>query len=164
MKKSPLLLLVLAYGLLGIVVPAQGIKALSTVGRYFKEVAFILPPVFVLMGLLDVWVPRETVERHLGQTSGLRGILLSILLAAAAAGPIYVAFPIAATLVRKGTRTLNIVVFLTAWAAAHLPMVIVEVRFLGLPFAVLRTGLTLMVGVAIGAIMERMAVPIEAGS
>jgi len=115
------------------------------------------------MGLLDVWVPKETVELHLGHTSGLRGVLLSILLAAAAAGPIYVAFPIAATLLRKGTRLLNIVVFLTAWAAAHLPMIIVEMRFLGLPFALLRTGLTLIMGVAIGAIMERMAVTIEPG-
>ena len=162
-KRSPLLLLVLAYGLLGILMPAQALKAVSTVGRNFKEIAFILPPVFVLMGLLDVWVPKETVELHLGHTSGLRGVLLSILLAAAAAGPIYVAFPIAATLLRKGTRLLNIVVFLTAWAAAHLPMIIVEMRFLGLPFALLRTGLTLIMGVAIGAIMERMAVTIEPG-
>ncbi|MGI6035470.1 MAG: permease [Limnochordia bacterium] len=163
MKKRlrPLLLLAVAYGILAITMPVEGLRALGTVGRYFKEVAFILPPVFVLMGLLDAWVPKETVELHLGHTSGLRGILLSIVLGSAAAGPIYVAFPVAVTLVRKGTRVLNIVVFLTAWAAAHLPMIIVEMRFLGLTFALIRTGLTLIMGVTIGIIMERMAVPIE---
>ena len=37
---------------------AAGITAFS-----LKEMLLVMPPVFILLGLLDVWVPRETMIR-----------------------------------------------------------------------------------------------------
>ena len=38
-----------------------GLSALRLSGESFLEMLSIIPPVFVLMGLMDVWVPRETM-------------------------------------------------------------------------------------------------------
>ncbi len=37
----------------------------------------VIPPIFILLGLLDTWVPREKVVNHLGAGSGLRGLSLA---------------------------------------------------------------------------------------
>lgn len=68
------------------------------VGRTFllfaREMAFILPAAFVVIGLFEVWVPREAVERHLG--SGGRRLVQwfwMVLLASTTVGGLYVSFP-----------------------------------------------------------------------
>lgn len=115
-----------------------GIKALSISGFSFREMALILPPIFVLMGLLDVWVPRETMVRFMGEGSGLKGVLLSIFLGSAAAGPLYGAFPVAAVFMKKGVSFRNVLIFLGAWSTTKIPMFLFEMSALGAKFAVTR--------------------------
>jgi len=55
----------------------------------------IVPPIFLLIGLFDVWIPRETVIKLMGEKSGIRGMLLAFFLGAFSAGPTIAAFPIA---------------------------------------------------------------------
>lgn len=70
----------------------------------------LIPPIFVIMGLLDVWIPREVLIRHMGDGSGTRGLLISFLLGTAA-GPLYVAFPIGVMLLKKGAKLSNVIFF-----------------------------------------------------
>ena len=63
----------------------MGLEAIDTVKFSFKEMITILPPIFILMGLMDVWVPKDTMVRFMGENSGIVGILLSFLLGSAAA-------------------------------------------------------------------------------
>ena len=65
----------------------------------------ILPSAFVLIGLFEVWVKTETVERHLGEGSGLEGHLWAVALSGTTVGGLYVAFPVAHSLFRKGARS-----------------------------------------------------------
>lgn len=44
---------------------------------------------------------KETLMKYMGEKSGIYGILFSLLLGGIAAGPLYVAFPIAALLLKK---------------------------------------------------------------
>jgi len=118
------------------------------------EVLAIVPSVLVLIGLFDAWVPKEAVERGLGQRSGIRGVLLAVLLGTGAAGPLYAAFPIGLALREKGARTANLVIFLGAWATIKLPMLMMESAFLGARFAMLRLALTLPGILACGFAME----------
>lgn len=71
----------------------------------------ILPPVLVLIGLLDVWIPKETFIRHMGQDSGIKGLLFAFLLGSISAGPPIIAFPIAAMLAKKGALYAYILFF-----------------------------------------------------
>jgi len=92
----------------------------------------------VLLGLLDVWIPRETFVRYMGEGSGLKGVFLSFLIGSAAAGPLYGAFPVAAVFMKKGVSFLNIMIFIGAWSTTKIPMVLFEVASLGSLFAFTR--------------------------
>lgn len=115
-----------------------GLKAIDTVKLSFKEMIMVLPPIFVLLGLLDVWVPKDTMVRFMGEGSGLVGILLSFLLGSAAAGPLYGAFPVAAVFMKKGVKFNNILIFLGAWSTTKLPMILFELASMGTRFTLTR--------------------------
>jgi uncharacterized membrane protein YraQ (UPF0718 family) len=133
--------------------------AVQSVKQWFTgiwEVLAIVPAVLILIGLFDVWVPKEVVEQGLGPMSGLRGVLFAILLGTGAAGPLYAAFPIGISLREKGARTANLVIFLGAWATIKIPMLMMESAFLGTRFAMLRLAITLPCIIACGFVMEFM--------
>ena len=115
------------------------------------EMLKILPGAFILIGLFEVWVKRETVERHLGETSGIRGYVWAILLAGATVGGLYVAFPVAYSLYRKGAKLSVIFTYIGAAAICRIPMTIFEASFLGIQFSVMRflVSLPLVVGSSI---------------
>lgn len=123
---------------------------------FMLEVLSIVPPVLVLMGLLDVWVPRRLVESHLGPDAGAVGAGVAILLGTAAAGPLFAAFPVAVSLQKKGASVRNIVIFLGTWASIKIPMILMESSFIGLRFALLRLLFTVPCIVLSGYLMERM--------
>ncbi|MEA3422327.1 MAG: permease [Bacillota bacterium] len=139
---------------LAILAPVTAARSTRVTWDYFKEMALIMPPVFILMGLMEVWVPKDKIKKWLGNGSGIRGGLISLVLGTLPTGPLYVAFPMTATLIRKGASLTNMVIFLGSWAALKIPQLIVETKFLGIPFTGLRFGLTLVALVIMGLIME----------
>jgi uncharacterized membrane protein YraQ (UPF0718 family) len=128
-------------------------KISSDLSSFLLEIALFLPCIFILVGLFDVWVPREKIQRHIGDSSGLKGMLLVILLAMLQAGPLYGAFPVAALLHKKGASVRNIFIYLGAFSCLKLPMLAFEITFLGLKFSLLRTAITLPVFILIGELM-----------
>lgn len=121
---------------------------------FFSEMITFLPFMFILVGLFDVWFPKEKVEKHIGKESGVKGIIWCILLAMLQAGPLYGAFPVAYLLWKKGCSIKNIFIYLGAFSTLKIPMLTFEIGFLGLKFSLLRTLVTLPVFILIGEIME----------
>lgn len=115
-----------------------GLRAIGMTTFSFKEMFTILPPVFLLLGLLDVWVPRELMIQYMGEKAGIKGILLAFFLGSAAAGPLYGAFPVAAVLMKKGARFSNVLIFIGAWSTTKIPMFLFEMASLGKTFAFTR--------------------------
>ena len=111
--------------------PEMGFKALSFAGTDGVIILSILPPILVLIGLLDVWIPKEVIIRYLGKDSGFRGIVCAFFLGAVTVGPLFIAFPIAAMLAGKGARLANILIFIGIWTSVKLPMILFEYSFLG---------------------------------
>ncbi len=133
-----------------------GMRAVNTTLYSFKEMILILPPIFVLLGLLDVWVPRETMIKYLGEGSGVKGMLISIFIGSAAAGPLYGAFPVALVLMKKGARFSNVLLFIGAWSTTKIPMLLFEMSAMGLKFTLTRLAVS-MVGIfAIAFIVEKL--------
>ena len=127
-----------------------------TAWDYFMEMIIILPAVMIIMGIFSVYISDETVVTYLGKASGIKGIGLSLFLGALPTGPLYVAFPMAATLLKKGARTSNIIVFLSAWACIKLPQELVELQFLGFDFMLSRLLLTIGFVILMGYLIERL--------
>ncbi len=140
---------------LNLINPAQGEAAAVITGKSLLEMLTIIPPIFLLLGLLDVWVPREMLIRYMGPGSGIRGVFLGILIGSAAAGPLYGAFPVAAVLMKKGASFKNIMIFLGAWSTTKIPMVLFEVSSLGPKFALTRLIASLAGIFIITAVVDR---------
>jgi len=135
--------------------PAQATPVIRNTWDYFVEMVVILIPVAVLMGLFEVWVPKQLIGKYLGRESGWKGILLALLFGTAPTGPLYVAFPIAGMLLKKGASPLNVIVFLNTWAAIKIPQLLVEARFLGPSFMLIRLALTVPSAILIGWLIQK---------
>ena len=133
-----------------------GMKAFDITAYSFKEMVFVIPPIFLLLGLLDVWVPRETMVKYMGEGSGLKGILLAIFIGSAAAGPLYGAFPIAAVFMKKGVKFRNILIFIGAWSTTKIPMILFEISSLGTKFALTRLLVDIPGIIIIAVILNRL--------
>jgi uncharacterized membrane protein YraQ (UPF0718 family) len=115
-----------------------GLKAFDIAGSSFTQMLSVLPPIMILLGLMDEWVPRETMMKFMGEDSGLLGIALAILLGSLAAGPMYAAFPFTAVLLRKGVKFSNIIIFMNAWCVTKIPTLLFELAYLGYTFTFAR--------------------------
>lgn len=134
-----------------------GVKALGISANSLKEVLFLIPPIFIILGLLDVWVPRDIMVRYMGEGSGLLGILISFIVGSAAAGPLYGAFPVAAVFMKKGVSFMNILIFIGAWSTTKIPMFLYESSALGMKFALARLAINIPGIIIIAAVLKRLA-------
>ncbi|MDX9784915.1 MAG: permease [Spirochaetia bacterium] len=137
-----------AFLLFILVLPVYREKSLSVMGYQAKTMLLVIPPIFVLLGLLDAWVPREKMIKLMGKGAGLKGTVLAFLLGSFAAGPLYGAFPVAAVLMKKGASFFNILIFIGAWSTTKVPMFLFEMSALGERFALSRLAIDI-VGIAL---------------
>lgn len=151
--KLPFIILLIYIGL-AIWMPTIAKSSTRVTLDYLKEMAIIMPPVFILMGLIEVWIPKDKIQKWLGKDSGIKGAIISVALGTLPTGPLYISFPMTASLLRSGASVANMVLFLGSWAALKIPQLMIEIKFLGLSFTLLRFTLTLVSLVIIGFIME----------
>ena len=135
--------------------PDKSGSVLGMSKNYFLELIMILPAIMIIIGLFSVWVPKEIVVKYMGKTSGIKGIFLAIALGMLPTGPLYIAFPMAAALLKKGAKISNIVIFISAWACIKLPQELMEVQFLGIEFTLLRLTLTIIFVIIMGIIIGK---------
>ena len=131
-----------------------GLRSITISGSNILEMAKILPPIFVLLGLMDVWISRETMEKLMGEKSSLLGILIAFFLGSFAAGPLYAAFPIAVVLMKKGAKFSNILIFIGAWSTTKVPMFLFETASMGWRFSVTRFIMSIFGVITIGYLIE----------
>jgi uncharacterized membrane protein YraQ (UPF0718 family) len=112
------------------------------IGRNFLSFSVdmlkLLPCAFILIGLFEVWVKRETVEKHFGEESGIKGYIWALLLGGTTVGGLYVSFPIAYSLYGKGAKLSIILTYIGASGICRVPMAIFEASFMGIKFTIIR--------------------------
>lgn len=131
--------------IINLMVPSIGIKANQMTLSNFMNMFSVLPPIMLLIGLLDVWVPKEVMIRFMGEKSGIKGIAIAFLLGALAAGPLYSAFPIASILLKKHAKISHVLFFLGVWSTAKLPLVMFEYASFGGKFTLIHISSNLAV-------------------
>ena len=133
------------------------------IGQNFASFAIemikLLPFIFILIGLFDVWVKKEFVEKHLGKNSNWLSYLWAILLAGPIAGGLIAAFPIAWSLYQKGAKMSVIFTFISAAAVCRIPMTLFEASFLGIKFTLVRllisVPLVIFTSIIVGNFLEK---------
>ncbi|MEA2012769.1 MAG: permease [Verrucomicrobiota bacterium] len=133
--------------------------------KVLTEMLKILTCAFILIGLFEVWIKKEVVIKHLGEDGGLRGYFWVLLLAGFSVGGLYVGFPLAETLQKKGASLKVIFAYLGFVGVCRIPMTIFEISFLGLPFTFVRLMITiplfLLIGVLMGIVLKKKGYSME---
>lgn len=143
---------IVVYGLY----PSVGQKSVDITWSNTMEMLSVIPPIFILLGLLDVWVQRETMIKLMGEKSGILGILIAFFLGSAAAGPLYAAFPIAGVLLKKGSKFSNVLIFIGAWSTTKIPLLLFEASSMGWKFMMTRFVINIPGIMLIAYVTERL--------
>ncbi|MBN2259654.1 MAG: permease [Clostridiales bacterium] len=122
-----------------------GVKIWNNFMMFAIEMIKIIPPAFVLIGLFDVWVKRETIEKNFGKSSGMIKYLWAILLAATTVGGTFMAFPILNALYHKGAHYSSLIAYVTMASLVRIPMTVIESSTLGIKFTLIRMGVSIPV-------------------
>ena len=102
------------------------------------EMLKLFPCAFIMIGLFEVWVKKESVEKQLGKESGMLSYFWIMLLAGITIGGLVVAFPVAYSLFKKGAKLSIIFSYIGASAVCRVPMTIFETSFMGIKFSLIR--------------------------
>lgn len=131
-----------------------GIKALTIANDSLFQMLSVLPPIMVLLGLMDEWVSRESMMKYMGEDSGILGVALVMLFAAFAAGPMYAAFPFTVVLIKKGVKFSNVIIFMNAWCVIKISTLLFEITSLGYEFTFYRLIIDFVGVIAMGYLVD----------
>lgn len=130
--------------------PASLLVGLRGGSTFLLQSLPLLLAAFVIAGLVPVLVPREFIARWVGAESGFRGVVVGSLAGAATPLGPYVAYPIAASILRAGAGIGPVVAFVTGWGLLSVARMPWEFAFLGPKVALVRILLTLPVPLIVG--------------
>lgn len=121
----------------------------------------ILPKVMLgclIGGLVRLLIARETIEKHIGEGSGLRGLAIAALIGALfPAGP-FTIFPLAAVLLVSGADRGAAIAFISAWLLIGINRAIIwEMPFFGTDFVLFRFLISLPMPVLLGMLARMKA-------
>ena len=151
-----LLIVLLIVIIVSLIYPEKGKKFLPIIFKYGWQIFLIMPPILILVGLMQVWVPKEWIQKYIGSQSGVKGKIFCILFGTLPTGPMYIFLPLASGLLKKGASVSNILILLGIMSSEKIPQMLVEINFLGLRFAVVRFVLTVTAVIIMGEIIEKL--------
>jgi uncharacterized membrane protein YraQ (UPF0718 family) len=131
----------------------KGMIVTITVYLTFFEILDIMIAVSIFIGLFQVWVKPATIVRWLGKGSGVKGFAFVCTFPIFMGGSLFTIFPLLKTLREKGARTGAIASFITAWGGKA-PLLPLETKFLGWPFALVRLGFVVIFAFIMGLLMD----------
>jgi uncharacterized membrane protein YraQ (UPF0718 family) len=112
--------------------------------------------VFLLVAMGMAVLDTETISLVLGKNSGVLGVLAASLIGSVTLIPGFVAFPVAAILMKKGAGFTNILIFIGAWSTTKIPMLLFESSALGVRFALSRLAIDIVGIVLIAQALKAM--------
>ncbi|BCA80970.1 permease [Desulfuromonas sp. AOP6] len=148
-----LVLILIAYGFSSSNSPEKTRKSLKIAGLSLWRLFPLLVAVFGLVGLFQVFIPPELIEKILGESSGPISLLLGGGMGAIAIGPPAAAFPLAGTLLSAGAWPPAIAAFIVSWVSVGVVTLPFEVGVFGARFALLRNGIAFIAALVIGLLM-----------
>ena len=135
---------------------AELLGGLWATGKMVLTVSPMLLFAFIVAGLIQHIVSKDTIERFLGNRSGFKGILLGAVAGGLIPGGPYVYLPIAASFLVGGANIGVVMAFVVAknlWSFSRLPM---ELALLGGEITLVRFALTAAFPLIVGLLADRI--------
>lgn len=115
-----------------------GFKVFESAKSSLSQMLSSVPPIMIILGLIDVWIPKKILMKYMGNNSGIIGIIFAIIIGSIGCGPMYAAFPLTAILIKKGVKFSNIIIFINTWCVIKISTVLFEISALGIKFTFIR--------------------------
>ncbi len=117
--------------------------------QFFNRLPMILA-IFLLIGLFDVFVPKEVVSSVVGGGRGIISVILSVFVGAVMMGPVATSYPLGAMLLCKGAAVSAVAAFLYSWVMLGITVVPFEISVFGSRFALVRNVFAFIGAVVMG--------------
>lgn len=131
-------------------------KTFQALKKAWKAFENILPQflaILLLIGLLLAVLQPETISAIIGGQSGWVGILLAALIGSITLIPGFVAFPLAAALLRNGAGLAQIAVFISTLMMVGVVTMPAEMKYFGKRATLTRNGLAFIFSVLVALVI-----------
>jgi uncharacterized membrane protein YraQ (UPF0718 family) len=135
-------------------------KTFLALKKAWKSFENILPQflsVLVIIGLMLAILQPEVISKLVGSGSGFLGMIILAALGSITLIPGFVAFPLAASLLKNGAGVMQIAVFISTLMMVGIVTLPVEFKYFGKKAAVIRNSLAFIlsfgIAAAIGAVL-----------
>jgi uncharacterized membrane protein YraQ (UPF0718 family) len=127
--------------------------ALLKAWKAFENILPQLLTILVVIGVAMALVSRETIQRLIGSDSGVWGVLAAAAVGSVTLIPGFVAFPLAAALLKNGAGYMQIAAFVSTLMMVGVVTLPLEIRTFGKRTAILRNVLALCFSLAAAAVI-----------
>lgn len=127
--------------------------ALKKAWKSFENILPQFLSVLIIIGMVLALVNADTISMLMGDSSGWLGVLALSVLGSITLIPGFIAFPLAATLLKSGAGYMQLAAFISTLMMVGIVTLPVETKFFGKKVALLRNGLAYVFSLAIEFVM-----------
>ncbi|HPL98400.1 MAG TPA: permease [Bacillota bacterium] len=135
-------------------------KTILALKKAWKSFENILPQflsILIIIGILLTVLSPEQISKLLGKESGWYGVLIAAVIGSVTLVPGFIAFPLAAALLKSGAGYMQIAAFISALMMVGIVTIPVEVEYFGKKAAAVRNiaafVFSLIVALVMGVVM-----------
>jgi len=128
-------------------------RALKKAWKSFENIMPQFLSILLIIGIMLAVLDPQTIYMLLGKDSGLRGMTLAAVIGSITLIPGFVAFPLAAALLKAGAGYGQITMFITTLMMVGVVTLPVEIQFFGRSTAIKRNVLALVFAVVISFVI-----------
>jgi len=135
-------------------------KTKMALKKAWKSFENILPQflsIFILIGIMLSVLTPETISKLFGQQSGWLGMAVAAVIGSITLIPGFIAFPLAAALIKSGAGLMQIAVFVSTLMMVGIVTVPIEIKYFGKKTTILRNSMafifSFIVALIIGGVL-----------
>ncbi|KPU43485.1 putative permease [Oxobacter pfennigii] len=152
-------LYVFAIAALGVSIFKSKEKTMLALKKAWKSFENILPQflsILIIIGVILAILTPEQISEVLGSESGWYGVLIAAGIGSVTLVPAFVAFPLAAALLRNGAGIMQIAAFVSTLMMVGIVTMPIEIKYFGKKAAILRNVTALAFSLAVALVMGVM--------
>ena len=132
--------------------------ALMKAWKAFENILPQLLTVLLIIGIMLTFLDANTISRLLGEQSGALGLAIAAIVGSVTLIPGFVAFPLAASLLKAGAGYAQITMFVTTLMMVGVVTLPMEIKYFGRKLALRRNALAVVFAVILSLIMGGLIV------
>lgn len=125
-------------------------------GKMFSNILSPFLNILILISIVLFFIPAYLIAHYLGVNSGWYGFALATFIGSISLIPGFIAYPLAATLLKQGATYDVVAVFMTTLMTVGVVTLPLEIKYFGKKAAILRNSLSLIAAIIVGVFMGRL--------